>query len=391
MSATDGGGVEWCVSTTRTVVCLLGLIGNPISVPAQAAPPLRWRATVDLTIGGTDATDDASLGRISGLAVDRGGRIYVADASDDQIRVFSPAGAPVARIGRTGSGPLEFKHLATISIGPDQLLWVRDEGNARMLGINAAVTPPLGVKNVPLSPFTGGSHMPIAFEPDGSFVDETIWYDKSMDAFRPLRLLRNAQGVVSRTDTLPVPAGAFAAVGKETKVQKDASGTQTGISQRYFFQPHGGVWLRAYGPNGIRADVVTSRYEVRVLDAAGQLIRTITRDPPRVALSAREKHAADSSLRVAGGNAPFGVPSAKAPILAVAWSSEGRLWVERAVADGQLREADVFDGVGRYIAVAEWPRDVGLATGFPVIVGNTLTAVAADANGNERIVRLRFR
>lgn len=358
---------------------------------AQTPAPPRWRGAVELTIGGSDASDDASFGRISGLAVDASGRIFVADAQDNQIRLFKPTGEFIAKIGRAGSGPLEFKQLRTIAFGPDQLLWARDEGNARMLGIDVAASPARGTKNVPLTQFTGGSRLDMTFLPDGSSIDEAIWFDKNIESFRPLRLRRAPTGTISRTDTLPVPSGAFAGVHKVTRIQKDAAGKQIGMSQGYVWQPHGPQWLRTYGPSGVRADVVTSRYEVQVFDANEKLLRTIKRSAPLVALSAREKRLADSTLGARKEPVPFGVPSAKAPIVSLMWTQEGQLWVERAVADGAPREADVFDQSGKWIAIAEWPRNIDLRSGFPVIVGKAVTAVSADGSDLERIVRLRFR
>ena len=371
-------------------ILIVGSLCQSASAVAQTAAPVRWRGTIDLTIGGIDADDNSSFGRISGLTVDRSGRIFTADAQDNQIRVFSPTGAFVTRIGRMGSGPLEFKRLSTIAIGPDALLWARDESNARILAIDVSVSPARGMNNVPLQNFTGGSRLPMTFIADGSLVDETIWFDKSLGAFRPLRLRRSVAGSVSRTDTLTIPDGAFAGVHKVTQVQKDASGKEVGMSERYYSQPFGAQWIRAYGPNGLRSDVVSSRYEIRIFDSNEQLVRTIKRSVVPVALSTRERNKSDSTLRAIKQQLPFGVPSAKAPIVGMRWSQEGQLWVERAVADGSPREADVFDQSGRLIASAEWPREVDLLSGFPVIIGTTVTAVATDESDVERVVRLRF-
>lgn len=57
---------------------------------ADAQPqPARWNGTIDLTIGGSDADENATFGRIAGLAVDRNGRIVVGDRQDNQLKIFS--------------------------------------------------------------------------------------------------------------------------------------------------------------------------------------------------------------------------------------------------------------------------------------------------------------
>lgn len=366
-----------CLSTAR-------LLGQ------QPAPP-RWKGTVDLTIGGENATDGAEFGRVSGLAVDATGRIFVADADDSQVRLFSGNGALVAKIGRSGSGPLEFKRLATITIGPDRLLWTRDEGNARMLAIDVSKLPATSAKNVPLLQFTGGSRLPITFDPSGALIDESSWFDQSNTSFRPLRVRRSLTGAVLRIDTLIIPAGAFAGVHKVTKVQKDAAGKQIGMSQGYMWQPYGPQWLRAYGPGGLRADAVGSRYEVHIYGPEGQLVRTLKRVVTPILLSAHEKRLGDSTLNASKTDLPFGVPAAKPPIVGLLWSQDGNLWVERSTEDGRPREADVYVANGRLIAIAEWPRILDLLSGYAAIRGRVVHAVVTDASDLERIVRLQFR
>lgn len=372
------------------VAATVAMLGSSGALVAQSTVP-RWRGVVELTIGGDDATDESSFGDISGIAVDAQGRIFIADAQDQQIRLFARDGRFVARIGRSGSGPLEFKRLATIGFGPDRLLWTRDEGNARLLGVDVSVSPARGVKNVPLTQFTGGSRLPLTFAPNGDHVDETIYFEKASESFRQIRLTRNDKGVVTRADTLPVPPGANDGVFKITKVQKDASGKQIGMSQGYLWQPFGPQWLRAYGPGGLRAEVVTSRYAVTVYGADGRVVRTLTQRPTAVPLSPRERRTADSTLSDAKSDLPFGVPAAKAPIVGLYWSVDGALWVERATAEGKPREADVHDRGGRLVAIAEWPAAIELQWGYPAINGNIVVAKTADEDGTERVVRLRFR
>ena len=62
----------------------------------------------DLRIG---SVDDASYGfsQIGAVDVDRDGQIYVLEMQDAQIRVYSPDGRLIRRIGRRGDGPGEFR------------------------------------------------------------------------------------------------------------------------------------------------------------------------------------------------------------------------------------------------------------------------------------------
>src|SRR5688500_5793193 len=57
---------------------------------------------VDLTIAEVEGKDEYTFGRISGVAVDKAGRIYVADGQSNDVRVFGPDGRFIYRIGRAG-------------------------------------------------------------------------------------------------------------------------------------------------------------------------------------------------------------------------------------------------------------------------------------------------
>jgi len=380
------------LSRTLLIVAAVAVAAQTSEGQPSATPqPPRWVASIDLTIGGADAGEGADFGRIAGLAFDSTGRIFVADRQDEQISVFTSAGALQSRIGRKGSGPLEFRQLASIAIGPDGLLWARDEGNARMVVIDAARQPALNVRTMPLKKFTAGSRAPLTFVAAGELVDESIWFDPQQKTFRPVVMRLTTSGDVARADTLVIPPGAYAGIHKYLKPQKDASGNVAGMAEYSVYQPHGPTWLRAYGPRGVRADAVGSRYAVNISDVNGNFLRTLQRTVAPVALSQRERRVADSTLKASDTDLPFGVPGAKPPIIALRWSRDGALWVERSVAEGQPREADVYDANGRWIAIATWPREVELVSWHGVINGRTAVAVTRDADGVESVVRLRFR
>ncbi len=184
------------------IVCALALSIIPQLQFGQPLPP-RWRSTVELTIGGSNADEHSEFGRLTGIAADASGRIFIADAGDNNIRVFAPDGKFVSTIGRKGAGPLEFGRLAGMAFGPERLLWTRDEGNGRFLALDVAAAPARVAKQVPLLNFTSGNHTAIVFDPEGMMVDEGSFYDKAADTFRPIRIRRSPAGVTVQSDTLP--------------------------------------------------------------------------------------------------------------------------------------------------------------------------------------------
>lgn len=67
------------------------------------------------------AMDDSaySFNRIAGFAVDRNGRLYVADGGDSRIRVYTRAGQFLRDIGRPGAGPGEFLGIRSLGMVGD--------------------------------------------------------------------------------------------------------------------------------------------------------------------------------------------------------------------------------------------------------------------------------
>lgn len=64
------------------------------------------------------------------LAMDKFGRVYVADKSDSTIKVYK-AGKLMEKIGRNGYGPMEFRYISDMKIHKDQL-YVVDSLNSRI-------------------------------------------------------------------------------------------------------------------------------------------------------------------------------------------------------------------------------------------------------------------
>lgn len=73
----------------------------------------------------------------------------------------------------------------------------------------------------------------------------------------------------------------------------------------------------------------------------------------------------------------------------VAFDAEGRLWVQRSVADGAPNEADVYDHDGALVEVVQWPAGISLHLGtFRDSVAYGIRSGGAD--DVDRVVRLRL-
>lgn len=68
----------------------------------------------------------------TGVHVDAGGRVFVADFYNDRIQAFDPSGKFVAQWGTSGSGAGAFDRPTDMVTGPDGRIYVVDFGNDRI-------------------------------------------------------------------------------------------------------------------------------------------------------------------------------------------------------------------------------------------------------------------
>ena len=83
---------------------------------------------------------DDPLDRPAGMAVAADGTLYVAEGSNDQIRVFDREGVPIAAWGESGTEPGQFQFeggageggFGDVKIGPDGSLYVLENIGRRV-------------------------------------------------------------------------------------------------------------------------------------------------------------------------------------------------------------------------------------------------------------------
>jgi hypothetical protein len=83
-----------------------------------------------LSLGGDHGPRNAIFADVTDIAATPSGEIYVLDAGEKAVRVYTPTGRFVRRFGRAGGGPGEF--LMPVAIRVDSLVRVSDLGQNRM-------------------------------------------------------------------------------------------------------------------------------------------------------------------------------------------------------------------------------------------------------------------
>lgn len=368
---------------------VVGVTAFPTTTPAWrgghalAEPPVK-NGRVDLVIGGENETRAGyDFGYVSGLEFDSQGRIFVSDAKETNVRVFSNAGTLLFTMGRKGAGPGEYYTPQNIAMASDGLLWVEDGGNRRFTVMNPI--PPAGAVVRSLSRNSNRSSSDrIHWDASGNVVSSLVTAAAAPgQELRVVRIFVNGAGETVRADTAPV-------------VSPDSTDSWTirvngGVAR--YSKPFSVQRLTAFGGRGFAAFATNTRYAVRIVDSSGRQVAFVQRELPPVKLGPVEiAEFAAAKTRIAtqtrqpesslDGSAPQNKPT-----LAGMWfDSDGRLWVEHAVRKGEPRRADVYTTDGRWTATMTWPANVSLSNG--AIRGDTGLGVATNAEDLASVVRI---
>ncbi len=400
---------------TLPVGRLLGhfaMIGLPAASSLSAqAPADTIRGRVDLVIGEEAvAAPGRSAGKhvfsaVSGVAVDRQGRIYASDVMQTHVVVFSPDGSRLATIGRKGQGPGEFEGPSGLALCPDGTLYVRDVSH----GIaHFVIDPSTGLATKHDRDFRGPLY-PNWMSRRASRVDRQGRFHHPGSQWRTGELVRHwytrydAQGQL--LDTLHVP--------RYSNEPEPTASIRT--------SPNGGRMVRGLNHVPFAAipvwDVTgegtlisgdAKSYALTETDAAGTVIRRFERNQTPARIPAGERADSARALarridslpipieRVSGASDDVKtqrLPATYPAYMAVFWAEDGRVWVRRWPTAPRSPESvfDVFDASARFLGTVAIP--VHLAAGHhPVIRSDFLVGVTIDPDTDlESIVRVRFR
>lgn len=343
---------------------------------------------VDLTLGDGTGGEETTFGRVTGLVIDTQGRIIVADGLEHRIGVFSEEGAFEFWIGRRGSGPGEMISPCCLAVGPEGLLWVRDNGNGRLHAFQIDGGGAEYRRSVP-APGTSSMAPPLGFTTGGNLVDVTLRF--SPQGFVTQRhVIHGTTGRVLETHQVPLPPpDRVPVIGSDRRTRERANGF---FHMPLFAPKH----LIAHGPTGDWAEAISSDYDILWYREDGQLLR-IRRDVglgPRLTAAERER-AANAWRRVLTDQgqtrkaASPEVPERKPVLSDLFFDADGRLWIVPQPRPEGPCTADVLERSGSYAAGVRFPCGVELYGRS--IRGSTGLGVTRDRWGVETVVRLRFR
>jgi len=208
---------------------------------------------------------DSELYRVLDAQLLADGRIVLLNAGTQEIRIYDPSGALVARAGRRGQGPGEFTFPVSLRASVDGSIHVFDRGTARVtvFGPDLEVQETHRLSEVGSNRFPGNPMRPMQ---DGG-VPRAL-------SLRSLYDLASS-GPGLRTDSLRLvidhPSDGVSELAREALVDRFGLSDGIAIAPSIPFGPRA---LVGAGPEAVVLGTTHSR-EFRVIDASGRSVRTI--------------------------------------------------------------------------------------------------------------------
>lgn len=311
----------------------------------------------ELVIGEEKKADEYMFSQVADVGVDNEENIYVLDLKDAHIMVFNKSGEYLRTIGKRGQGPGEFQRATNLTITPGNEILVNDRG-ARFLhfyALNGDYLRSLSVASMP------SFHRP-KVDSQGNIVARHMYIDKT------------AVFVLAKFDSRLNLI--FTIFSYEISVSP-------GLHN--LFAPDS-LWEIANDDTIVWG--YSDRYEFKVLDRAGRMIRKVTKDYDPVEITKEEKQ-----KWVMDNYGKEGIP----PNEKVIWDKNhhafqfmkiddtGRIFVQtyEKKSDGEGFFYDVFDSEGKYTV------KIPLKTRPFVFKKGKLYAVEEDREGLPLVIRYK--
>jgi sugar lactone lactonase YvrE len=339
----------------------------------------EWRLVEESRIGRPESDGPESFGNITAADIDQLGRVWVADAQQHQIRIFSPQGHHVRSIGRQGGGPAEFRRISGMAWAPDGLLWVLDDGNARF-----AVYDTTGrlVTTHPRSSLMATLPWPGRFDSRGRFydVDGTLAPDGSIITW------------IIRTDAAGQPRDTFRLPRFEEERFQITRGDARNQHVTQVTVPFTGRQVWTLDPQGRVWIANTAKYRIERHTFDGVVDAVVEREHPRVPVTRDERAGmlkAYPEFTRQGGKIDISrIPDVHPVHGGFLFDDAGRLWVMPVTGRREQRVLDVFEPDGRYLGRVALPAPH--RSTLKAIRGNRMVVVIRDDDDVQSLAVIRI-
>jgi len=316
-------------------------------VRIQPSPRHPGTATIvpDISIGAADGADEYLFGDIAEIAVAKDGTIYVFDRQVPALRQYDATGKYVRTLGRSGSGPGEYRTGGGLAVHPDGRVLLWDTGNWR---IN--VYTPAGA-NLPAWTTPSGSSGSMSLSTSRSllvdsaglvYVRRDAFFLRDPSARRVFWIRLHADGRLR--DTIPSPS--FAANAPGLTATNSAGNATVSAGVPFSAQP-----IVAMSPLGFFVTAMPVQYAFEIL-RPGAPVTSVRRPVQPAAVSDRERDSARKAVEermrktdpIWTWSGPA-VPRTRPAFENVLIGSDGRIWLA-IVPENSRRVGSVSGGVG---------------------------------------------
>ena len=310
--------------------------GVQLATAPAVDQPLAWTLTELFRLGGADEGPGSfTAASAFNTGTDRAGNIYVLDAQQFRVEVFSPSGDHLRFLGRKGGGPGEIEFPIMLSLDPSGIVHVFDITKRALVRWDAAgeLLPELSLQ--------GTSFGTIKVFGDTLVLDQQV---RTLEE-RSSRLLRVIGADTLELTSLSGPGGQmvqFSCVAFVAPPLFSSALSWTANSR----------WTAA---------TRQSPYQVDLYEGA-ELVRSIRRPIPSKAASVEDVarlHPDGMTVRFGGGGActisaseimeKQGVADVLPQVRALTLDPQGRLWVERYTFSDEPDLVDLFSAEGSYL------------------------------------------
>lgn len=269
----------------------------------------------ELSIGEAEGREEYMFSRITSMAVDEAGRIYVLDRKEAHVKVFDQNGIYVRTIGKKGQGPGEFTIPLSVSIIRQNELVV-DDFRSRLVffSLEGEFKKNLLVAKIGL--------LGIKIDSEGNLVGLTIVREEENPRYELQKFDPELNYLHSFGDS-PLPS-------------------VTGLN------PFGGtIILSVIDNNDQVVCTYPENYEIKIFNKEGNLKRKIIKDYDPVEITEEEIKEATEGIPP---DTRLSIPKYHSAYRWFTTDDEGRIFVmtNERVDEGEVYYYDVFDSEGKF-------------------------------------------
>ena len=350
------------------------LLCTPSALRGQTACPVPWQLDEVLRIGSLEGTSLVSS--VMDLAIGPGGALYVAQAMEPAVTVFSLDGQVLRRIGRAGRGPGDIEFAATGVGWIGDTLWVADLNRIQLFTADERV--PDQVIQFSLSvPEEGSRLVPGRMLADGSLIGRRrttggkAWSSRGENPGLALRRLSRSGEILDTIATILWPDNAV-------EHERDAQ-LFPGQHPLRDLPPIGlREYLTALKPDGsavvkigrVHEDAAPPTFDLLVISIHGDtLLHRSVEYEPREVTSSMERRLADEyagwrtgdytpsawrteltettlERRRRAARRVFWVPAHHPPVRQVVAGTDGTIWLLREMREDRVDIWEIYDSDG---------------------------------------------